>query len=206
MTAISLKCTAEERRRLTAFGIPGYVFAVRRFDLNDTVRSLQSARPGRRSLRVSKAQQLRSCSYASDPSNLGKPWVMCVASDLNDLRAKCLAAWIALQQLRSRKPPAWTLWHTVTGSLGDAILDASADARPRADLVVVANITQWSTQRRMERARDILEVYSHVPRIVTATGIDSEAADPVAVMNRLGYPCNHVVWLKSASTVGRESL
>jgi hypothetical protein len=82
----------------------------------------------------------------------------------------------------------------INGSWHDRLRDG-ADDQP--SMLIVSNITVNSTNVKLEKLRDLLEMYSHIPRIVVVTGID-----PVTFANtKLMMPVSNVLQLATARKV-----
>lgn len=179
-----------ERKMLTMNGIPGYLYAESTVDLERVTR-YTSMTEGLKALPVEKKQQLDDLNTVlADPFHA--PYIMCISSDPNDLQAKLLAAIIMLAAQRVKGRQA--LWHTVIGGYKDEMRDKKF-AHSKYDLITFANMANNSTDVKYEKLRDLLEMYSDRPRIVTLTGVE-----PVTFFNYLGYPLNYHVWLRSSRT------
>ena len=191
--SISLSsATDAERASLAKQGVPGYLHSVRPYILDETVRRFGVLRAGSPSKTLSKALQQ---THARAVFKGEDPFVACVSSELNDARAKLFAAYSMLRWMRhAGRAPA--LWHAPTGSGFDRLLskgESLVNVRPAG--LVLANGDIKMTHRKREKIRDLLELHSDVPRLVTATG-----ANPVDMMEYIGIHCHYCVWIRSSDT------
>ena len=80
-----------EAKILTLDGLPPYLFRERPFKLEDLVSNYTTASAGLKPLSIKKSQQLSDAEVVmEDPTHA--PYLMCVSSDPNDLKAKYFAA------------------------------------------------------------------------------------------------------------------
>jgi hypothetical protein len=102
-----------------------------------------------------------------------EPKAYCVVSAPNDGQAKLLAAY--MMEYAVRKSPSATalpMWHDLTGGFTNTLFNERNRPSQNVSLLVLNNVGASSTQPKLEKLRDILEVYSSIPRIVIATGCD----------------------------------
>lgn len=64
-------------------------------------------------------------------------------------------------------------WHVLYGNTHDKIRDdASFKLSKDCRLLVISNLAENSTNMKIEKARDLLTMYSNTPRILTVGGVD----------------------------------
>ena len=181
--------TESERSALKKQNMPGYLYRIPPYRLDETVRMFSVKRENAPPKNLSKATQQANARaiFKGDA-----PFVACVSSDLNDARAKLFGAYAMLRWLRQAHSGP-SLWHTVTGSFSDNLRDREESViKKRPSQLVLVNSDSRMTTRKREKLRDLLEMYSDIPRLVTATG-----ADPVSMMNYIGFQCHYSVWIRS---------
>lgn len=194
-----IETDAPLRKHLLSRGLPPDILGQRPFDLDPFVTSISSIVDGLKPRKQPKAVQLAAhAEVLAAPFEI--PYLYLIASTPNDAKAKCVAAHIMCaatqMQLANRigfetKGRQTPLWHTITGSWQDRLRDRQED---QPSLLVLSNITSDSTAVKLEKLRDICELYSHVPRIVVLTG-----TDPITFANtRLMLAANHVLHLATA--------
>jgi hypothetical protein len=98
-----------------------------------------------------------------------RPVCYCLASAPNDGQAKLLAAWMMQYMMNhERENQLLPLWHDLTGGFENKLIK---DPVP-CSLLVVNNVGPDSTPVKIEKLRDLLEVYSRIPRVVVVNGCD----------------------------------
>ena len=127
-------------------------------------------------------------------------YVLGISSFPSDLLAKHLAIEItyrALQAWQKRHKPGRTMptWHRVFGGFNDQLRDKPIDENP--SLLILSNVNEASSAYKLEKVRDILEKYSHVPRIVVMSG-----ADPISFFaSKLYSPINAGILIGPANRI-----
>ena len=193
---ISLKtATDAEKASLSKQGMPGYVYRIRPYRLDETVRRFGVQRENMQPKTISKATQQ---AHARAIFKGEEPFVACVSSELNDARAKLFAAYAMLRWMKhaGASPAAW---HAPNGSAASdrMLMDADSTLKKHPSRLVIANADSKMSYRKREKLRDLLEAYSDIPRLVTATG-----AHPVEMMNSVGFHCHYCVWIRAADSWG----
>lgn len=120
--------------------------------------------------------------------------IICISSIPTDHRAKVVAAHImysAIKQhsvVRKVRHLDLPLWHKVYGGFQDPLRDKKI-AKP--SMIVLTNINSDSTSVKLEKTRDILEMYDDITRIVVISG-----EDPITFfVNRLKHPVKAGIFL-----------
>lgn len=95
----------------------------------------------------------------------------CLVSAPNDSQAKLLAAFMMQHAVsRGSRQNALPLWHDLTGGFNNPMLNDKNYKNQNASMLVLNNVGTTSTQPKLEKLRDILEIYTEVPKVVIATG------------------------------------
>lgn len=63
-------------------------------------------------------------------------------------------------------------WHMLYGNPRDKLRDEDHKLERDCRLLVISNLAENSTAMKVEKARDLLDKFSHIPRILTVGGID----------------------------------
>lgn len=189
---ISFKPTQGEARLLTLDGMPGYILSERPYDLEEYVRNFTSTNPGLMPKPIKKTDQLSNFQRALDDPDHA-PYTMCISSEPNDLKAKLAAATLALA---GRREGLNVKWHTLVGGYRDDLRDNAKARRSAYDMLILSNIPAGGTDIKTEKLRDLLELYSHIPRIVVTTG-----TDPLALFNSIGFSLTYPLWIKGTRCV-----
>lgn len=189
-------------RMMFSRGMSKQVCAVKPFVLNDYVRRfISESENGLRPKAIERDSQIKDyLSVMKDPA--ANPYVYVVGSEPSDKRAKYLASSIACRYLEMYPTASKGLvCHTLTGSYKDYYRDHSDNKVGKPKLMILSNITAESTEVKIEKLRDLLELYSDIPRIVCITGVN-----PLTFCNDyIRYHCNYMTWIYStrkASTLG----
>jgi hypothetical protein len=98
-----------------------------------------------------------------------QPMIYGVAGNPDDSKAKLFAAYLVDIHCKRLKGDANPWWINLVGGFDNQWLDPQ---RPRPSMIVLTNLTPQSTNQKLEKARDILETYPDVPRIVVVAGAD----------------------------------
>jgi len=185
-------------RRLWSMGAPGNLQRVRPFLSSDHIGIFTSQIPqdmmrgrGRTRKRTWTAQQQHVGFHKAIDTAFNNPYVMCVSELNNDMRAKLLVAYL-IAKLLTQLPNASPRWHTVLGGFRDPLRDAEAP-RSDIDLLVLSNVPVNSSNTKLEKVRDLLEMYSDIPRIVVTTGVDPYTLFATQLYHALNYPIHYPI-------------
>lgn len=191
MDKLILKHLTKEREKiLIGRGVPqaDLVHGHSTFDVVPNLVKYETEIPGMQTKVVSVGKQLRALeSLVENP--IRGTYAVGINSFPSDLLAKHLAVHIfnlAVESWQRRHKPGRTMpgWHRVYGGLGDILRDRHSEEIP--SLLVISNINESSSAFKLEKVRDLLEKYSHVPRIVVMS-----AKDPITFFaTKLHYPIN----------------
>lgn len=129
--------------------------------------------------------------FKADPS---RPLVYGVSSAPDDSRAKYFAAYLVQHYLETvHASQTQVLWARLDSGFENKFLNIEPS------LLVITGLSPNSTAVKLEKARDLLEHNSHLPRIVVIAG-----EDPITFMkSRLFYPV-HNLFFHSAEIVKRK--
>jgi hypothetical protein len=127
--------------------------------------------------KTSVKRQIDTCHRMLTNPLHGSP-IIGIGSMATDDRAKFLAMSFmdsAIEQQRSgsHKGRLLPVWHRVMGGYQDDLRDEKV--RRNISMLIIANVGPDSTPQKIEKVRDLLEKYDHIPRIVVVNG-----ADPVS--------------------------
>lgn len=115
------------------------------------------------------------------------PMIYGVGGNPDDTKAKLFAAYLMAAHCRRFKSDANPWWINLIGGFDNPWIDGS---RSRPTMIVITNLTLQSTNQKLEKARDIIETYPDVPRIIVCAG-----ADPFAFLaGRLRVPVHGLAY------------
>jgi hypothetical protein len=119
------------------------------------------------------------------------PMIYGVSGNPDDTKAKLFAAYLMDKHCRKLGSDANPWWIQLTGGFDNPYLDTN---RARPTMIVLCGLTPQSTNTKLEKARDILEAYPNVPRIIVIAG-----ADPMSfVSTRLHVPVHGLAYFCEA--------
>lgn len=143
---------------------------------------------------ISSAKQFRAIEKIMAHPMTQAPYVLGISSFPSDMRAKHLAIAVmanAISQWQKKHRPGYAmpLWHKVYGGYQDTLRDRHSDEKP--SLLIISNVVDGAGNVKIEKTRDLLEMYSHIPRIVVMGG-----QDPLTFFGtKLYYPINAGLYL-----------
>ena len=140
-------------RLLTTRYVPKQLFTAKSFLLNPAVANFTSEVEGLKPKRVTKDKQIASIDkILKNP--FYAPYIMCISSNPNDLRAKQLAAFImskaiAFQQkggVKRLEMKDLPLWHTVTSGFNNPLIQSPN----KTSMLILSNVPKDSTNFKLE--------------------------------------------------------
>lgn len=159
------------------------------YDLSTSLMSFASEIAGTKRKTITAEQQYELAEALMDDPYAAGNTVCAISSYPTDERAKMFGAhllneaWMKANSAGQleRVRPIWI-------SLFNQFLDYDKLKQRKPSAVFISNITDDSTNQKLERLRDILELYSNVPRFVML----GSAIDPVTFFaTRLRYRVTH---------------
>ncbi len=197
-----IQISDKNAKYLAARGMPKDILRARPFNADQHIITIDSKVEGIKTRRVPKKVQLAQLErFIEKP--FAAPAVISIASFPNDGKAKLMAAFLMevahkaqvsgrFRSVRARQLP---LWHRVMGGYYDQLRDGRSEERP--SLLVLSNITHQSTPMKLEKLRDLLEMYNDIPRVIVSTN-----EDPITLANsKLLVPVNMAFYLATARRI-----
>lgn len=164
----------ERQRLLVSRGVPGQDLVPNRsnIDVSECLVKIEPNIPRIMPKLLTVGKQYRALAKIME-SPLRSSYTLGIGSFPSDLRAKHLAQMIMSaaidQYLEHRKPGrALPLWHRVYGGLSDNLRDKPIHDMPC--MLIISNVTDGSSNYKLEKVRDLLEKFSEIPRIVITGG------------------------------------
>lgn len=188
-TKITVKLKARERFLERGIDVPGYIWQERPFTFMPQDFAVESERLKEKvfpsELQIESLER-----FISDPTN---NLIYGVASSPSDQRAKFFAAYLVQLFLEGAPPNVSVRWENLYSTFNNPAMDA------QPSLLVMTGLTPNAMPVKLEKARDLLEKHSNIPRIVVIAG-----EDPVTYFsNRLYSPLNNL-YFHSSSLVKRK--
>jgi hypothetical protein len=127
--------------------------------------------------------------FLADPF---EPINYCVVSAPDDGRAKLLAAYMMQHCLKHHNShTALPMWVDLVAGFDNPLVVHKS----KPSMLVINNVGTDSTNPKMEKLRDILEVYASIPRVVIAHG-----CDPYTFFKQyLALPIHGLAYITNAS-------
>lgn len=155
-------------------GVPNLVLLRKEIDLKNAVTYIEATTgKNQKPVNLKRDEQIRMFKrLAKHP--LKKPALFCISSNPTDTEAKYAAAFLlskALEKYREKQKTGETntappRWHVLTG----AYQDFYREQKRNVSFLVLTNVLHDSSDVKVEKLRDLVEMYSDIPKvIVTAT-------------------------------------
>jgi len=126
------------------------------------------------------------------------PIVYGVSGNPDDVQARYFAAFLVDAHLQALGSKANVVWHTLYGGFDNPLLKSHTDNDliEKPSLLVLTNLSPASTGVKLDKAKDLLEKFQDIPRIVVMAG-----EDPLSFLscrlysevNALAYFCQSLV-------------
>lgn len=183
---ISFKPNNALNNKFIQFGVPQYLWNTKPFELEECVRGYTSSLDGYAPIRISQEKQLEDI---GEMYTIGKPYVACISSDLDDTRAKMLGADITEHFISEG---GIVRWHCLMGGYYDSLIEDEFHGH-LPSLIVVYNISPECDPYRLQKLRDVLETFSSTPIIVLTSNVD-----PIELFIRLGIQLDYSIRIKTS--------
>jgi hypothetical protein len=177
--------------------VPGTVWRTSPFKWNPITFGLESERLNEKTI-GSEVQDKSLRMFLDEPSY---PYIYGVSGNPDDGDAKYFAAYLVQQHMQFMGLKANVVWHTLYGDFNNRILREydEIDGKSPPSLIVLSNLTPNSTNVKLEKARDILERFADIPRIVVCAG-----EDPMSFFTTRLYSPIHALAYFSSTLVKKK--
>lgn len=129
-------------------------------------------------------------SYNAFLEHPGRPMTYFVAGNPDDSKAKYFAAFLAYHHKMKYGHRAEIVWEAVFGGFDNPLL--RKDINPT--MLILSNLTENSTNVKIEKARDLIERWPNIPKIVVCSG-----EDPISFASTKIYsPCHGIAYFSSS--------
>lgn len=121
-----------------------------------------------------------------------QPYLLCINSVYTDSIAKLVAGWYFGRAIQAYNEAGYgqqltqthPVWHTLVGGYKNPMVEEVK----KPAMLIISNIVQESTQFKLEKLRDILEVYDDVPRVIVTS-----AENPIKFCHDIRLSVNHIL-------------
>ncbi len=133
--------------------------------------------------------------FLNDPQ---VPVIYGVSGNPDDAKAKLFAAFLAAAHIERVGARANVVWHCLYGSYDNPLLREydPIDGKSSPTLLVLSNLTAGSTNVKLEKARDLIERFAEIPRIIVSAGEDPISFHSTRLyteVNALAYFANTLI-------------
>lgn len=126
--------------------------------------------------------------FAANPSMKG---IYSVSGNPDDMMAKYFAGYLVHLHMAAN-PNAHVVWQPIYGGFDNKLIENPIQG---ITMLVLTNLTPNATAVKLEKARDLLEFYADIPRVVVSAG-----TDPMTFMcGKLYLPINALAYFQGRS-------
>ena len=119
-----------------------------------------------------------------------RPMVYVVAGNPDDSKAKLFAAYLASIHKEALQYRADIIWEPIFGGFDNPLM--RKDVEPT--MLILSNLAENSTNVKLEKAKDLLERWPNIPRVVVVAG-----EDPISfVLTKLHMGCQGIAYFSSS--------
>ncbi len=167
--------------------VPSHVWRARHFKWNPITFATESERLNAKFIE-SPVQDKSLATFLEDPST---SMIYGVSGNPDDSKAKYFAAFLVAAHLKVMGADANVIWAPQYGGFDNPHM---SDDRAAPTMLVLTNLTPNSTPFKLEKARDLLEKFSDIPRVVVIAGMD-----PLSFLTtRLHVPVHGIAYFSEA--------
>jgi hypothetical protein len=173
--------------------VPGNTWACPPFKWDPQAFALESDRLDQSKIIEAQAQDDSLSTFMKNPES---PVIYGVCGNPNEVKAKLFAAHLLNIHCRHLGHKAKPVWNVQYGGYENRLLKeySGIDSSYEPSILVLSNLAVNSTQQKLEKAKDLLERFSSIPRIVIAAG-----EDPISFLSsRLYVECNALAYFSES--------
>ena len=187
---IHVKLKPREKFLVRGVEIPGYLWQEKPFVFNPQDFAIGNERLNDK-IYFGETQTDSFLRFKENPRH---PCIYGVASAPNDIKAKQFAAFLVQTFLENAPPNTTVLWEQL---YGNTFKNSALEAEP--SLIVITGLSPTSSNTKLEKARDLIEKHSNIPRIVVIAG-----EDPITFFSTRLYSPIHNLYFHSLAIVKRK--
>ena len=174
--------------------VPGHVWATPSFKWDPMPFGLESERLQQEKIIETRVQNDSLSLFMADPQT---PLIYGVSGSPDDTKAKLFAAYLLSVHL-TRVKDARIEWATLYGGFDNQTMrkydKENGDEARDPTIIVLSNLSPNATSVKLDKARDLLERFQKIPRIVVSAG-----EDPVSFhATRLFMPLNALAYFSES--------
>lgn len=157
----------EAKQALIKNVVPGHVFRCPSFKWHPVTFVTESEQLNQKFIEANK----QTSSLEMFLNNSLVPAIYSVAGNPDDAKAKLFAAYLVGVHMRYLGSKANVVWESLYGGFDNKLV-SDADDKEQPTMIVITNLCPNSTNLKLEKAKDILEKFADIPRIVVSSGLD----------------------------------
>ena len=179
---ISTNCRIKVDRAIEHL-VPSSVWAQKPFKFDPAGFIPESPRIEKKIVEAS-AQTKSLTSFVQDPT---RPMIYIVAGNPDDSKAKYFAAYLVAVHVQRLQVKSNVVWDVLHGGWDNLTLKAEP-----MSMLVLSNLTDQSSKVKLEKARDLVEKWSTIPRILVCAG-----EDPISFATRMRIAAHGIAYFWS---------
>jgi hypothetical protein len=118
------------------------------------------------------------------------PMIYVVAGNPDDSKAKYFAAYLASHHKATYQHRADIIWEAIFGGYDNPLLRKEVEP----SMLILSNLAENSTAAKIEKAKDLVERFPNIPRVIVVAG-----TDPVSfAATMLHVPAHGICYISSA--------
>jgi hypothetical protein len=175
--------------------VPGHVWRTKAFKWNPLTFATEAEQLNSKFIEPSKQDKSLSM-FIKNPET---PMIYGVSGNPDDSKAKYFAAYLIDLHMKHLKADANPVWATLYGGFDNPYL---SNDKASPTILVISNLTPNSTTTKLEKARDLIEAFPDIPRIVLCAGMD-----PLSFLTtRLHVPVHGLAYFSEALIKARVEI
>jgi hypothetical protein len=167
LNLLKIPTRIEVKQALVKSVVPGYVFRCPSFKWQPSTFVTESEQLNQKFIDSSKQTNSLEM-FLNNPSI---PVIYSIAGNPDDAKAKLFAAYLVSVHMRSLGSRSNVIWESLYGGFENKLV-SDADDKEQPTMIVITNLCPNSTNLKLEKAKDILEKFADIPRIVVSSGLD----------------------------------
>lgn len=114
-----------------------------------------------------EAQEASLRLFMEDPE---RPLIYSISGNPADTKAKYFAAYLVAAHIKAVGIKANPVWYPIYEGFGNPLMEPKDESSP--SLIVLTNLTLNASNMKLSKARDIIEKYDSIPRLIVSAGCD----------------------------------
>ena len=177
-------------RRLRKGIVPDSIFRLSRYKFDPQPFGVEEERMAERIIEPST--QYKSLDMFT--ADVNKPMIYGVGSSPDDTIARTFAAYLVMLHLQTTAY-ANVVWESLYGGFQNKLLDSEQ----RPTMLVLSNLAPNSTNQKLEKAKDLIDKFDDIPRVIVVSGLD-----PLSFLSTRLYVPTHGIFYHSSKALKQK--